>query len=62
MLRLIVSSYFSANKVLKVYLNDNGLTTISRTLLDLKNSEIVQIAGNPLVCDCKLEWMAKEFR
>ena len=46
--------FFRPNKILQVYLNNNGVTLISRSLLDFENAELIQIEGNPIVCNCEM--------
>ena len=46
--------FFSPNKILQVYLNNNGLSMISKSLLDFKNAEVIQIEGNPINCNCEM--------
>uniref|UniRef100_A0A1B6IEX1 LRRCT domain-containing protein n=1 Tax=Homalodisca liturata TaxID=320908 RepID=A0A1B6IEX1_9HEMI len=46
----------------EVYLNDNALQTIRKTLLPWIKMSKVTLDGNRWVCDCQLHWLAKFLR
>ena len=52
--------YYSANAISNVYLSNNGLTTISFSLLPWDKIDTIKLDGNPWNCDCSLSWIVSK--
>lgn len=49
------------NVVKQLYLNNNGLNSLQKSLLNWQDSEVVQLDGNPWHCDCHVEWFTEKI-
>ncbi len=61
-LRLRTSLLPRPNAIRRVYLGDNGLRFVSEKLLLWREGEQIQLVGNPLECNCDLEWIVEVAR
>jgi len=50
----------SAIPIKNVFLSNNGLTTLSSSLLPWKELETVKLDGNPWHCDCSFSWIVSK--
>ena len=48
------------NAVNNVYLSNNGLTTISASLLPWDKIDRITLDGNPWHCDCSFSWIISD--